>query len=151
MMCPSVLTAAQLIRRILASAALKSFPLVSGGKGIHVVVPLDGSQDWPEVETFTSKLARTLARAEPELYVATASKGAAQGAELHRLAAQQALGDGDRPLFLARAPDRQHRHARHVAGFGGPADRRSFHRSALDASIRRSLAGIFRSSPASVQ
>ena len=75
----AVLTAAQLIRRILVSAGLKSFPLVSGGKGIHVVVPLDGCQGWPEVETFTSALARTLARAEPERYVATASKARRKG------------------------------------------------------------------------
>jgi bifunctional non-homologous end joining protein LigD len=53
---------------------LKCFPLVSGGKGIHVVVPLDGSQGWSEIATFTSTLARTLARVEPERYVATASK-----------------------------------------------------------------------------
>ena len=75
----AVLTAAQLIRRILTSAGLKSFPLVSGGKGIHVVVPLDSSQGWPEIETFTSTLARTLARAEPERYVATASQGHRKG------------------------------------------------------------------------
>ncbi len=75
----AVLTAAQLIRRILATADLKSFPLVSGGKGIHVVVPLDGSQGWSEIETFTSALARTLGRSEPERYVASASKARRKG------------------------------------------------------------------------
>jgi bifunctional non-homologous end joining protein LigD len=75
----AVVTAALLIRRILKSAALKSFPLVSGGKGIHVVVPLDASQGWSEIETFTRTLARTLARAEPERYVATASKARRKG------------------------------------------------------------------------
>ena len=75
----AVLTAAQLIRRILTSANLKSFPLVSGGKGIHVVVPLDGGQGWSEIETFTSTLARTVARAESERYVATASKARRTG------------------------------------------------------------------------
>lgn len=44
-----------------------------------VVVPLDGSQGWSEIETFTSKLPRTLARAEPERYVATASKARRKG------------------------------------------------------------------------
>jgi bifunctional non-homologous end joining protein LigD len=75
----AVLTAAQMIRRILASARLKSFPLVSGGKGIHVVVPLDASQGWSDIETFTGTLARTLARAEPERYIATASKARRKG------------------------------------------------------------------------
>ena len=75
----AVLTAAQLIRRILTSADLKSFPLASGGKGIHVVVPLDGSQGWSEIETFTSTLARMLARDEPARYVATASKARRKG------------------------------------------------------------------------
>jgi bifunctional non-homologous end joining protein LigD len=75
----AVLTAAQLIRHILSSAGLKGFPLVSGGRGIHVVVPLDSSQGWSEIETFTSALARTLARGEPERYVATASKARRKG------------------------------------------------------------------------
>jgi bifunctional non-homologous end joining protein LigD len=75
----AVVTAAQMIRRILTSARLKSFPLVSGGKGIHVVAPLDCSQGWSEIETFTGTLARTLARAEPERYIATASKARRKG------------------------------------------------------------------------
>ena len=73
------MTVAQLIRRILTSAALKSFPLISGGKGIHVVVPLDASQAWTDIEAFTRTLALTMARAEPDRYVATASKARRTG------------------------------------------------------------------------
>lgn len=75
----AVVAAAQLIRRILTSAGLKSFPLISGGKGIHVVVPLDASQGWPEIEAFTRTVALTMARAEPQRYVATASKARRTG------------------------------------------------------------------------
>jgi bifunctional non-homologous end joining protein LigD len=75
----AVVAAAVLISRILTSAALKSFPLVSGGKGIHVVVPLDASQGWSDIEAFTRTVALTMARAEPDRYVATASKARRTG------------------------------------------------------------------------
>ncbi len=70
---------AQLIRRILDSAGLRNFPLVSGGKGIHIVVPLDGSRGWPNIEAFTSKVARIVAKAEPDHFLATASKARRKG------------------------------------------------------------------------
>ncbi len=70
---------AELIRNILDSAGLKSFPLVSGGKGVHVVVPLDATHSWTDIEDFTSRLARIVARVEPDRYVAIASKSRRKG------------------------------------------------------------------------
>ena len=62
------------VRDILSAAGLVSFPLVSGGKGIHIVAPLDQTNDWPEVETFTRGLAFKLAEISPRRYVAVMTK-----------------------------------------------------------------------------
>ncbi len=75
----AVRRAADLIRRVLERAALKSYALVSGGKGIHVVVPLDRTQSWTDIEASASAIARTLARAEADRFVATASKARRKG------------------------------------------------------------------------
>jgi bifunctional non-homologous end joining protein LigD len=66
--------AAREVRAVLQAAGLESFPLLTGGKGIHVVVPLVRRREWPEVKAFARTLARRLADAAPDRYVATASK-----------------------------------------------------------------------------
>lgn len=70
---------ALLLKSILAVAGLKSFPLMTGGKGIHVVVPLNRTQTWQDVETFSAGLARHLVRLEPSAFTATASKRRRKG------------------------------------------------------------------------
>jgi bifunctional non-homologous end joining protein LigD len=71
--------AALLVRRILESAGLKSFPLATGGKGVHVVAPLDRSQTWDDIESFTSGISRMLAAREPSQFIAKASKAQRKG------------------------------------------------------------------------
>jgi bifunctional non-homologous end joining protein LigD len=53
---------------------LTTFPLLSGGKGIHVVVPLDASRDWPMVKSFAERFTRAIAQAEPEMFTANIRK-----------------------------------------------------------------------------
>jgi bifunctional non-homologous end joining protein LigD len=53
--------------------------LLTGGKGLHVVAPLAPRADWPAVRDFAETLARSLARAAPDRYVAKASKSAREG------------------------------------------------------------------------
>ena len=69
-----VAKAAELVRDILKSASLKSYALVSGGKGVHVIAPLDRSRSMDDVELFAKGIARRLAQLEPERFVATATK-----------------------------------------------------------------------------
>jgi bifunctional non-homologous end joining protein LigD len=68
-----VVRAAERIRDILAEAGLASFPLVTGGKGVHVFVPLERRQTWEDVASVSRGIARSLAGAAPESFVATAS------------------------------------------------------------------------------
>jgi len=66
--------AAMDIRRHLARLELESFLRVSGGKGLHVVVPLDPGCGWDLVKRFARGFAEALAGSEPERFLATASK-----------------------------------------------------------------------------
>ena len=63
----------------LGEIGLVSFALVSGGKGVHVVVPLTPQAEWPAVKDFADRFSRALAQAEPERFVATMSKAKRKG------------------------------------------------------------------------
>jgi bifunctional non-homologous end joining protein LigD len=69
-----VKAAAVRLKALLEDLGLKSFPLLSGGKGIHVVVPLDASKDWPTVKSFADRFSRAIAEAEPETFTANIRK-----------------------------------------------------------------------------
>ncbi len=71
--------AARDVRKLLEAANLESFALVTGGKGIHVVVPLDASQGWDEIKGFAKGVAIKLAESEPDRFVATMSKAKRKG------------------------------------------------------------------------
>jgi bifunctional non-homologous end joining protein LigD len=66
--------AAVRLRALLGDLGLTTFPLLSGGKGIHVVVPLDASADWPKVKSFAERFTRAIAQAEPEMFTANIRK-----------------------------------------------------------------------------
>jgi bifunctional non-homologous end joining protein LigD len=72
-------TAAEHLKNQLAELGLVSFPMLSGGKGVHVVVPLTPQAEWPAVKDFADRFARALAGAEPERFVATMAKAKRKG------------------------------------------------------------------------
>src|SRR5262249_24278469 len=51
----------------------------SGGKGLHVVVPIEPSVDWDIAKKFTQSVAEALAGTRPDRYVATMSKAKRRG------------------------------------------------------------------------
>ena len=67
------------IKQHLADIGLISFPMLSGGKGVHVTVPLNPQAEWPAVKDFANRFAQALATAEPERFVATMSKAKRKG------------------------------------------------------------------------
>ncbi|MBY0610853.1 MAG: DNA ligase D [Beijerinckiaceae bacterium] len=75
----TVKAAAREVKDILAAANLESFALISGGKGIHVIAPLNQSNDWDEIEAFTKGLAVKLATLSPKRYVAVMTKAKRKG------------------------------------------------------------------------
>jgi bifunctional non-homologous end joining protein LigD len=69
-----VRSAAREVREVLESAGLVSFPMLTGGKGIHVVAPLERRRGWNDVKAAARGLARKLSAAAPDRYVAEAAK-----------------------------------------------------------------------------
>lgn len=62
------------IRKLLVRLELESFLRVSGGKGLHVVVPLNPGCDWDLTKRFAKGFADALAQSEPTRFLATATK-----------------------------------------------------------------------------
>ncbi|WP_158274683.1 DNA ligase D [Sphingosinicella humi] len=56
------------LRRSLEAIGLKSWPLLTGGKGIHVVVPFAAEQGWNEVRAFAKSFCVALAEAAPDRF-----------------------------------------------------------------------------------
>jgi bifunctional non-homologous end joining protein LigD len=63
----------------LKQLGLASFAMVSGGKGLHVVVPLTPCHGWDDVKAFAEAMARTFAAESPDRYLAEMSKKARKG------------------------------------------------------------------------
>jgi bifunctional non-homologous end joining protein LigD len=71
---PQVRTAAEEIRLALARLGLESFPMLTGGKGIHVIAPVEPKAEWPAVKAFCKAFAQRLADEAPDRFVANMSK-----------------------------------------------------------------------------
>jgi len=74
-----VVAGAREVRDRLAEAGLESFARLSGGKGVHVVVPIRRGPDWAEAKAFCEAFADAMAQHRPLDYLATASKAKREG------------------------------------------------------------------------
>jgi bifunctional non-homologous end joining protein LigD len=75
----AVKRAAVQLKEVLGEMGLVSFPMLSGGKGVHVVVPLDASADWVAVKDFASRFSKALAQAHPDRFTANMKKTERKG------------------------------------------------------------------------
>jgi bifunctional non-homologous end joining protein LigD len=67
------------IRDKLQALGLPSWALLSGGKGVHVVVPLRRTAGWETVTLFSRTFAQLCSRDAPDRYTATMSKARRKG------------------------------------------------------------------------
>jgi bifunctional non-homologous end joining protein LigD len=74
----SVVAAARDVRDRLAALDLESFVKLSGGKGLHVVLPIDGA-DWRTTKNFAQAVALAMAADDPSRYVAKITKSLRKG------------------------------------------------------------------------
>ena len=74
-----VKAAARDVRDRLLDTGLQSFVRLSGGKGVHVVVPLQPKADWAQAKDFCEAFAQAMAEHAPDRYVATMSKAKRTG------------------------------------------------------------------------
>ena len=76
---PRVIAAARDLRSQLDSIGLQSFLRTSGGKGFHVVVPLNPPAPWKRVKAFAQAVAQTMAALRPKEYVSVAGEKNREG------------------------------------------------------------------------
>ena len=74
-----VRTAAVILRDHLADLGLGAWAMLSGGKGVHVIVPLRRTASWDTAKLFSQLFAGVMAEAEPKRFTASMSKKARAG------------------------------------------------------------------------
>ena len=74
---PTLIEAAREVRERLAAMKLESFVKTTGGKGLHVVLPIKHTP-WEEAKGFARSLAESMER-DNSLYVSTAKKSRREG------------------------------------------------------------------------
>ncbi len=74
-----VVSAAMDLRDELAKMGLVTFVKTTGGKGLHVVLPLTPREEWPVVSAFAKAVAEGMVVREPKRFVATMTKAARTG------------------------------------------------------------------------
>lgn len=67
------------IRKRLKTLGLKSFVKTTGGKGLHVVVPICAEHPWPVVKQFACNFVLTLEKDAPALFLSKMTKAARSG------------------------------------------------------------------------
>jgi len=65
---PTIVSAARVVRKLLAAVDLQSFVKTTGGRGLHVVVPLVPRADWSACLTFARAVAETMAQTDPDVF-----------------------------------------------------------------------------------
>jgi bifunctional non-homologous end joining protein LigD len=67
------------VRDRLKQLKLESFIKTTGGKGLHVVVPIVVDKQWPEVKAFTHLIAASMEQDSPDRYTTNIKKAARKG------------------------------------------------------------------------
>jgi len=70
---------AEEVRRLFKRIGLESFLKSTGGKGLHVVVPIAPEHEWPAIKQLAHAIALQLERENPSLYLTKMSKAARKG------------------------------------------------------------------------
>jgi bifunctional non-homologous end joining protein LigD len=74
-----LLRATRLTQKLVDSLGFESFLKTTGGKGLHVVFPIERRNSWDEVKDFARSIAEFLVKAEPDLFLSKMTKAARKG------------------------------------------------------------------------
>jgi bifunctional non-homologous end joining protein LigD len=74
-----VVSAAFHLQDVLSQMGLATFPMATGGKGVHVIAPLTPTAEWPQVKDFAHRFAIALAQADPDRFTAALAKAKRRG------------------------------------------------------------------------
>ncbi len=67
------------LKKRLKKLGLESFVKSTGGKGLHVVVPIKPEHEWPAIKDFAHRMVLDMEKATPDLYVTKMSKATRKG------------------------------------------------------------------------
>jgi bifunctional non-homologous end joining protein LigD len=76
---PTLTAAAAEVRKRLKQAGLESFLKLTGGKGLHIVAPIEPTLTWTELKTAAHNFVLTMERDNPALYLTKMTKSARAG------------------------------------------------------------------------
>jgi bifunctional non-homologous end joining protein LigD len=76
---PQLASSAADVRKQLKSLGLESFLKTTGGKGLHVVVPIRPEYEWPVVKQFAHAFALAMEKRDPTLFLTKMTKSARAG------------------------------------------------------------------------
>jgi bifunctional non-homologous end joining protein LigD len=74
-----LVAAVGVLRTLLGDLGLTGFLKTTGGKGLHVVVPIRATLDWEQAKGFTKAIAELMARTFPDRFIAVMSKSRRNG------------------------------------------------------------------------
>src|SRR5256885_5493976 len=74
-----VVSAAREVRRFLTSIGLRSFVKTTGGKGLHVQLPIARRYSWPEAKAFAKRASELIAASAPTRYLTRISRAERKG------------------------------------------------------------------------
>ena len=95
------------MRELLRTEGLESWPKLTGGKGVHVMVPVEPDLDWKEAHAYSREIAARIAASAPDRYLTSAARGKTAGRLLvngHGTTAVGAYSPRARPGFPVAAP-----------------------------------------------
>lgn len=75
----NVIEGAAEVRDRMRELGMESFLKTTGGKGLHIVVPIVPEFGWPAIKAFTRAVAESMAHDDPKRFIATMSKAARKG------------------------------------------------------------------------
>jgi len=75
----TLLEGVHLLKTLLEALDLRTFIKTTGGKGLHVVLPIRPALGWDEIKSFTKAVAELMVKSFPDRYVATVTKAKRHG------------------------------------------------------------------------
>lgn len=67
------------VRDLMKHLGLETFVKSTGGKGLHVVAPIEPKHEWPDIKEFAHHFVLMMERANPKLYLTKMTKAARTG------------------------------------------------------------------------
>jgi len=75
----ALLEGVHLLKTLLEELGLRTFVKTTGGKGLHVVLPIRPALGWDDIKSFTKAVAELMVQSFPDRYVATVTKSKRHG------------------------------------------------------------------------